>query len=98
MVSPDVSLTDQDGIDDFRPIQERDITVYGLNDTPTRYRIVEGLGYAIREMFHGQRASISVSGWNVIQINARGPIPAPTDDDQTVARMVSLSIELARLP
>jgi hypothetical protein len=96
MVSPDISLTEQDGIDDFRPIQERDIIIYGQNDTPAKYRVVEQLGYAVREIFHSNRQSITVSGWGVILITARGPIPAPTDDDQTIARMVSLTIELAK--
>lgn len=97
MVSPDISSTEEDGINDFRPIQERDITVYGKNDNAANYRTVEQIGYLIRELFHAQRRSITVSGWGVVAINARGPIPAPTDDDATVARMVSLTIQLARL-
>src|SRR4051812_26701905 len=84
IISPDISLSDQDGINDFRPIQERDITVYGQNDTAEKYRVVEVLGYKIRELFHKQRLAIAVSGWGVVQISARGPIPAPTDDDATV--------------
>lgn len=96
MVSPDVALTDQDGINDLRPIQQRDITVYGMNDIPTKYNVVEDLGYLIRDLFHSERLSITVPNWHVIQITARGPIPAPTDDDKMVARMVMLTIELAR--
>lgn len=96
VVSPDISLTDQDGINDFRPVQVRDIAVYGLNDTTAKYRNVEVLGYLVRQMFHGNRLAISVPDWNVVDINAIGPIPAPTDDDKTVARLVSLTVQLAR--
>ena len=90
-------ILEQDGIDDFRPIQTRDVTVYGQNDTAAHYRTVESLAYAIRNLFHSQRQSITVTGWGVIQINCQGPIPAPTDDDQMVARMVSLQIQLGKL-
>lgn len=96
MISPDVTIDDEDGINDFRPIQVRDVVVYGQNDTPAKYRVVEVLGYAIREMFHSTRLSIVVPSFTVTLITARGPMPAPTDDDQTVARIVSLTIRLAR--
>lgn len=96
VISPDISLTDADGISDFRPIQERDIVAYGLNDTSEKYRVIEQLGYMLRDQFHRQRDAITVSGWSVVGITARGPFPAPTDDDKTVARLVSLSIQLAR--
>lgn len=97
VVSPDVAITDQDGIDDFRPVQTRDIAVYGQNDTADHYRDVESIAYAVRELFHSNRLAISVPNWFVVMINAQGPIPAPTDDDQTVGRLVTLQIQLARL-
>jgi hypothetical protein len=96
MISPDISITDQDAINDRRPIQQRDIAVYGLNDTSANYRTVESLGYLVRELFHGLHNSISVPGWTVINIIGHGPSPAPTDDDQTVGRLVSLTVQLAK--
>ncbi len=96
MISPDIVIGDNDGLDDYRPVQERDVTVYGLNNTATDYRTVEELGYLIRDLFHGQRTVITVSGWSVIMIKARGPSPAPVDDDKTVARRVTLTVQLAR--
>ena len=96
MVSPDVSIAEQDGIDDFRPVQERDITVYGQNSTAQKYRDVEAIAFLVRNLFHSQWRSLTVSGWKVVDINCRGPAPAPTDDDQTVARVVSLTVQLAR--
>lgn len=96
MVSPDISINDQDGVNDFRPIQVRDVTVFGLNDAAENYRNVQEMGYMVRTMFHSERLSITVPGWSVIDISASGPIPAPTDDDKTIARLVSLTIQLAR--
>ena len=96
LVSPDISLTDGDGIDDQRPVVERDIAVYGENDTAEKYRDVEALAYAVRDLFHRQRGAITVTGWGVVQIIARGPHPAPVDDNQTVGRLVALTIELAK--
>jgi hypothetical protein len=96
VVSPDIVVSDQDGIDDFRPIQDRDIAVYGLNSDAAKYRTVEDLAYAVRELFHSVRTAITVPGWHVININASGPVPAPTDDDQTIARLVTLRVELAK--
>lgn len=97
MVSPDVSISDQDGLTDYRPIQQRDVTVYGQNNTNQKYRAVEALAYHIRQMFHSQWQAITVPDWKVVDINCLGPIPAPTDDDKTIARVVSLTIQLAKL-
>ena len=96
LVSPDISMIDRDGVNDQRPIVERDVAVYGENDTAQKYRNVEALAYAVRDLFHRQRAAITVAGWTVVQITARGPHPAPTDDNQAVGRLVVLTIELAK--
>lgn len=97
MISPDITVSDQDGINDMRPIQERDVTVFGLNNTRDNYRNLEDIGYMIRSLFHRQRSAITVSGWHVVSITARGPYAAPTDDDKTIARVVPLTVSLARL-
>lgn len=96
LVSPDISVSDADGVSDLRPVAERDISVYGENDTAAKYRDVETLARAVRALFHRQRRAISVNGWSVSQIVARGPRPAPVDDTQTVGRVVTLTISLAQ--
>lgn len=96
VVSPDISLNDEDGINDFRPRIMRDIIVYGQNDAPEKYRAVEEIAYAVRLMFHGKRTSIVVPSWGIIDIRCTGPIPAPTDDEKTVARSVTLTVRLAQ--
>jgi hypothetical protein len=95
IVSPDITQSDEDGLSDARPVIIRDISAYGPNDTAANYRKVERIGYALRDLFHRRPTSISVSGWAVARIEAQGPIPAPTDDEQTVGRMVTLAIRLA---
>jgi len=96
MVSPDVSVDDADGIDDQRPRLVRDITIYGLNKNVTEYRVVETLARAVRDLFHRNRHAITVTDWAVVDIVTRGPMPAPVDDDSEVARLVTLTIQLAK--
>lgn len=96
LISTDVSANNEDGINDYRPIQERDVAVYGMNDTAVNYRNVETIARAVRTLFHRQRQAITVSGWHVVTITARGPFAAPTDDDKTVGRVVPLVIQLAK--
>lgn len=98
VISSDVNIMDNDGVDDRRPIVIRDIITYGRNDSPEDYRTVEEIAYAVRTNFHGNRTSIDASPeYGVIDVIARGPRPAPTDDEQTVGRLVELTIRLAKL-
>ena len=96
VVSPDVAITDEDGLNSDRPVVVRDILIYGQQ--PAHYRTVESLGYAVRGLFHRARNSLSPAGYHVIDVRAQGPFPAPTDDENTVARAVSLTIRLRRTP
>ena len=96
IVNPDVSVTDLDGLDSDRPIVIKDVIVYGRQ--PDDYRVVESIGYSIRTLFHRTRFSIDVDGYDVVEITATGPRVAPTDDDSTVARVVTLTISLRASP
>lgn len=104
VVSPDIgdTVTQQaggssgDGVRDFRPALERDVVVYGKNEPAQNYRDVETIARAVRALFHRARTSISVSGWAVVQVTATAPRAAPTDDEQTVGRVVTLTVQLAR--
>src|SRR3990167_5381942 len=89
VISPDIAITDQDGIDDNRPVIIRDVAVYGRNDAAS-YRAVEAIAYEIRDLFHRRRQSLTVLGWDVVDVVALGPRTAPTDDEQTVGRVVEL--------
>ncbi|MDO8614621.1 MAG: hypothetical protein Q7T33_02655 [Dehalococcoidia bacterium] len=96
VVSPDVTVAQSDGVSDQRPAPIRDVAIYGRNDTPASYRDVEAIAYAVRALFHRRRGAIIVPGWGVVDITAAGPRAAPVDDEQTVGRVVELTVQLAR--
>lgn len=92
-ISPDITITDEDGVNDDRPVVRRDVAVYG--DAIGHYRIVEDVGYMLRTMFHRQRDALTVTGYDVVDIRASGPMIAPASDDTMVGRLVTLTIRLA---
>lgn len=94
MINPDSAITDEDFLDTEIPVVMRTIVAYG--NQPTDYRSVEAIGYALRVLFHRQKSVIRPVGYDVIDIVASGPFPAPVDDDKTVARAVGLKIRLRR--
>lgn len=95
VVSSGFQVGDGDGLNDEQPQLVRDVLVYGRNDADS-YRKVERIAFAIRDLFHRHRGSITVSGWDVVSVVATGPAPAPVDDEQTVGRRVELTVRLAR--
>jgi len=98
VISPDLSRTDMGGLRDERYISMRDVTVYGqtqpLSQGVSQYRLVETIAFLLFDLFHRNQKAIVVPSWKVVQIWGSGPSPAPTDDDMTVGRIVSLRIEL----
>ena len=92
LITPDVAINDDDALTSIRPIVIRDIIVYG--NQPDDYRTVEQIGYRLRDLFHRKRDSIIPTGFDVIAVTATGPRAAPTSDDETVGRVVSLTIQL----
>lgn len=96
VVSPDVTVGDQDLLVTQIPVVTRDIAVYGGNETAAKYRVVEAAAYRVREIFHRSNA-IALDGWHIIDVTASGPIAAPTDDIKRVGRLVSLSIRMMRV-
>jgi hypothetical protein len=95
LINPDAAVGDFDGLTSDRPIIVKDIAIYG--DQPKDYRDVEACGYQVRDLFHRQRFSIVPVGFQVVDIVASGPFPAPVDDEKTVGRIVSLTIRLRRI-
>lgn len=92
IVSANVGVTDEDGLVSRRPVLVRDIIAYGEQDG--QYRTVEQLGDLLRAKFHRQKNSFTIAGFHVIDVVATGPQPAPTDDFNHVARVVTLTIRL----
>lgn len=87
---------EEDGVNDLRPIVVRDVSIYGKNNTADHYRAVETMAFNVWELFHRQRAVLTVPGWTVTSVAAQQPRPAPTDDEDTVGRRVELTVRLAR--
>ncbi len=95
LISPDIAISDEDGLRSRRPVVVRDLTIFG--EQPDQYRTVEALGYLVRGLFHRQRRSIVVPNFNVMEIVALGPRIAPTDDDNHLGRLVSLRLRIEAL-
>jgi len=96
VIFPDVFINDLDGLTSDRPVVVRDVAVYGVQ--PTDYRTVEQLGYSIRELFHRERFSIINADFDIVEIIATGPISAPGADEETIGRLVTLTIQTRKKP
>jgi hypothetical protein len=100
IVNSPYAITDADGLTSDRPIVNLDLAVYGRKGKPgtaqDQTRVVERLGFRLRTHFHRQKFSVQPEGFSVIDVRAGGPVPAPTDDDQTIGRLVSLIVRLRR--
>lgn len=98
VIGPTISLGNQDGINDFRPVVVIDINVYGTRGEPNtksdEVRLVADLAEQVFRVFHRQRNAITVENYSVIDIVARGPTSAPVDDDARVGRRITLTIRL----
>lgn len=101
LINPPATLTDADGLISARPIVVHDIAVYGHKGAPgepeDQTRAVERAAFALRELFHRDRFSVQPDGYSVIDVRVTGPMAAPVDDDQTVGRMVSVTVRLRRV-
>lgn len=104
VVSSDVSVMDEDGVADLRPIVVKDVAIYGLNDTPEHYRAVESLAQIVRTLFHRRKPFTSVGVWSIIDFVASGPRVAPVEaiasaggSEPLTGRVVSLTIRLSEL-
>lgn len=102
LINPPLALTDADGLTSDRPIAQHDIVIYGQKGAPgssgDQTRDVEMAAFLLRDHFHRNRFSVQPSGFHVIDVRATGPVAAPVDDEETVARLVSLTVRLRRIP
>lgn len=96
VIGPDVAITDFDGLKSERPKIVRDVFVYGAAGSSRQddYRDVETVAYALRNMFHREKTSLTVTGYDVVDVVANGPIPAPSSDDEIIGRVITLTIRL----
>lgn len=98
IISQNITLGEEDGIRDFRPIIVRDVAVYHSNELPANYRLTDTIAQSVRRLFHRQRNSITPPvGWSVTDIQADLPVALELDQDQATARVVQLNIKVAAL-
>jgi len=95
MISPDITIGDQDFLKTRIPVVRRDITIFG--EQPDQYRAVETAARKIRTQFHRVRSSLVVEGFSIVDIVVSGPRAAPADDQKLVARACLLTIKLRDL-
>ena len=100
IINPPSAVAFADGLSADRPVVRHDIVVYGAKAAPgspgDQTRVVERIAFAIRDHLHRNRFSVQADGFHVVDVRAGGPIAAPVDDDQTVGRVVSVSVSLNR--
>ena len=97
VVSMDITIRDEDGVNDFSPMIVRDVAVYHTNELPDNYRLVDTIAQGVRRLFHRQRNSITVPGWTVSDIQASIPVNVSVEQDKITGRVVELSVRTARL-
>lgn len=95
VIGPVIAITDEDGINDYRPVVVIDISTYG--EQKVQYRAVEQIAGMVRSRFHGRR-DVQVQNYSVTRIRCSGPSPAPVDDAARVGRRVTLTILLYAKP
>lgn len=100
LIQGPVGLTDLDALNAPRPIADYDLLVYGSKGAPgsdeDQTRVIEQIAFLLRTHFHRNKFSFTPTGFGVIDVRVRGPFIAPTDDEQTVGRVLSLTIRLRR--
>jgi len=93
MVTPQVGGgVDSDYLRNWQREVTYDIACYGPNDTPANYRKVEQVSFALSNTFHrlDKRLFQMPDNWTLTRAKCFGPMPAPTDDQKIVGRMVTV--------
>lgn len=100
IINPPSSVTDMDGLTARREIHVRTLGFYGVKASPgspeDQSEKVDDLARRARDYFHRNKWAVQGDGFRIIDIVATGPIPGPTDDDETIARLVTLRLRLGR--
>lgn len=95
-VSPQINGGQSDFIN--KPIRDviYDIAVYGKNGNSVDYRLVEKIAFAIAQKYKrlGRFGITCPTGYSLVKAVGLGPRPAPTDDEETVGRVVSITFTI----
>jgi hypothetical protein len=71
---------------------QQDVRIYAFRGMSTA--VLDAAARRIRDLFHLQPASLSVSGGRAVISTASGPVEAPTTDTSVSGRRVTLRLEL----
>lgn len=100
VISKPTALNDEDGLSSDRPVATHQIAFYGRKGRPgsteDHTREVEEAAFLARQHFHRNRFSVVPTGYSVIDVQVRGPVDAPVDDDNMVGAVVVLTVRLRR--
>lgn len=100
IIDPPRQIGNQDGLVARREVHVINLAFYGDKAEPgtpdDQTRAVEQAAHRAHELFHRNKWAVQGDGFRIIDIVASGPIAGPTDDDQTVARIVPLRLRLGR--
>lgn len=96
VVSQDITITDQDGVNDYRPFITRDISVYHSNENAANYRLAQTIALAVWRVFNERRHSITVPDWGVANITALTPIEVNVEAVKITGRVVQLQVLMAK--
>lgn len=95
IISPAISGAHMDYLSCKSTSIDYDVIVYGQNDTAKNYDDVEKVGYLVANLFHRvDTTKLEQNGFSIIAVTATTPFPAPTDDNDTVARAVRLTFDI----
>lgn len=71
------------------------VILYDQNSEPTKYINLERIANLVARSFHRVNTNLlEQDGFQVVSVTASNPFPAPTDDNETIARAITLNIEV----
>lgn len=95
IISPIVGGGDSDYLACKIQTITHDVIIYGQNDTSQNYMNVEKVAFAVARSFHRlPPTELFIQGASLLSVTASNPFPAPTDDNDTVARAITINFEV----
>ena len=95
VISTTLGGADSDYINCFKRNIQYNVIVYDKNLSPQNYVNIENVANSIARSFHRlSPTSLDLSGVKVVSVTASNPFPAPTDDNETIARAITLNFEV----
>lgn len=86
------AFTDEDALASLRDVVVRTVATYGT--VSEHYRVVEQLGYIVRDLFHRNPSVLTVAGHRVYGLSASGPIVVPSAVEGYVGRAVTVTARM----